>query len=736
MVVFCSLPSDDFMRGSSFDVFGGMISMNSEQEDWKIWSREILFRALTIRNEERIAQGASHGLGRYGQRILRMDSPSLEGVKLSYHGHPAMQQNGKFPYPASSLYVTRDGLKELFEAVLEGRTPSSSEGIVCGPDKPENGEKEDIKIRASKLECKAIREVWSDKAYAYKIVDSPRSPDVSDLDEYVIVVRTRIDRKTREPTVYVDIKSVGLRDIIRTVLREVRTASLDEDKPVVERNVLYHFLPELEAYRESVTDEETATPESLKHLDLLILHLQEAYKSTAERLCSLLSRRKITYDLLWALFRPNMPVYTTCRGTGKPRCVAYSFGGEKTTPQGEEYFELQSRYFDFDGKVFGEAVEALAINKFHGVKRIENLPAFPLVYHPEDNIRERLIASGRTFVSMLGSHYCQYDGTAFFQQKNDLIRVPVNGRIMIDAPCFRNVNPNYPRLQTMKPEVFDPWSGATKNKSVSRVRSNGMNPTEMEEDNLLICSPTLLGFSLFNKLWAEFAVADISDIEFSPLPFDSLVIDEEKKQVAIALAESRVDRTGRPALNDIIIGKGLGVIFLLHGHPGVGKTLTAEAIAERQERPLYSISAGELSSEAAVLEEQLTRIFRIASFWNAILLLDEVDVFVQKHCPVQLERNRLVSIFLSDAEIDEDDLNIFAETKLNGRQIKNMIKLAHSLATWDRKPLSAGHIRTALKANGLSPPRHLPLAAWETRASYLIIHMPPGRAAHEVHFPE
>lgn len=62
-------------------------------------------------------------------------------------------------------------------------------------------------------------------------------------------------------------------------------------------------------------------------------------------------------------------------------------------------------------------------------------------------------------------------------------------------------------------------------------------------------------------------MADISDIEFSPLPFDSLVIDEEKKQVAIALAESRVDRTGRPALNDIIIGKGLGVIFLLQYGP-------------------------------------------------------------------------------------------------------------------------------------------------------------------------
>jgi ATP-dependent Lon protease len=37
---------------------------------------------------------------------------------------------------------------------------------------------------------------------------------------------------------------------------------------------------------------------------------------------------------------------------------------------------------------------------------------------------------------------------------------------------------------------------------------------------------------------------------------------------------------------DVMEGKGEGAIFLLHGPPGVGKTLTAEAIAELLHKPL------------------------------------------------------------------------------------------------------------------------------------------------------
>jgi len=42
-----------------------------------------------------------------------------------------------------------------------------------------------------------------------------------------------LDKKTLDPTYYVNIKLEGLRDILRTVLRDIRTVNLNEDKPTI-----------------------------------------------------------------------------------------------------------------------------------------------------------------------------------------------------------------------------------------------------------------------------------------------------------------------------------------------------------------------------------------------------------------------------------------------------------------------------------------------------------------------
>jgi hypothetical protein len=59
--------------------------------------------------------------------------------------------------------------------------------------------------------------------------------------------------------------------------------------------------------------------------------------------------------------------------------------------------------------------------------------------------------------------------------------------------------------------------------------------------------------------------------------------------------------------------------------------------------PTVQISAGALSTDAAKLEVQLSRTFKIVNHWNAIHLLPEVDIFLQQRTPSDLVRNCLVS---------------------------------------------------------------------------------------------
>ena len=83
------------------------------------------------------------------------------------------------------------------------------------------------------------------------------------------------------------------------------------------------------------------------------------------------------------------------------------------------------------------------------------------------------------------------------------------------------------------------------------------------------------------------------------------------------------------------------------GPPGVGKTLTAECIADHYERPLYSVTSGDIGTDPHSIEDRLHQIFTYAVNWNAVLLLDEADVFLAERDLENLDRNALVSGELS-----------------------------------------------------------------------------------------
>jgi AAA+ superfamily predicted ATPase len=128
--------------------------------------------------------------------------------------------------------------------------------------------------------------------------------------------------------------------------------------------------------------------------------------------------------------------------------------------------------------------------------------------------------------------------------------------------------------------------------------------------------------------------------------FDSLELGHRQK----TLIHSLVKQHSSTDFDDVIKGKGKGLIGLLSGSPGCGKTLTAEAIAEICKKPLYLVSAGELGTKPDEVDKRLKLILELSHKWDAVLLLDEADVFLQKRDNKDVKRNSLVSIFLRQLE--------------------------------------------------------------------------------------
>lgn len=249
-------------------------------------------------------------------------------------------------------------------------------------------------------------------------------------------------------------------------------------------------------------------------MDLLVGYIKETYASTTQSLLPLLKRGEITYDLLWTIFKPGIFIYSTCLGTGKPRCVTFDTGEEKTKMNGIRYFSLDCRYLDFDGEVFGEAGTQLEVARFHGPRPIHNLEAFPLDHHPnKSDAIKSLVDCGRKFCDLKGQHIRHCCGVAFVQVRGEIFQISINSRIMVDSAFFRQMNPNYtrPRINQWS-ELYMDSDGSISLDALfdyqdqrmrEQVKSNGVNPSEMKDVDYLICCPTVLGYCFSENMWSK-----------------------------------------------------------------------------------------------------------------------------------------------------------------------------------------------------------------------------------------
>ena len=158
------------------------------------------------------------------------------------------------------------------------------------------------------------------------------------------------------------------------------------------------------------------------------------------------------------------------------------------------------------------------------------------------------------------------------------------------------------------------------------------------------------------------AAGNVNYIKFQEKAFEQLVLAEDKKELIRAVArnagggdrynfdtdsfdEEDDDDDDEIGL-DVVANKGGASIFLLSGPPGCGKTLTAEAIAELLKKPLYVVTAGDLGISASEVEKSFGGVLDLCSTWDALVLLDEADIFLEARSSTEIQRNALVCVLL------------------------------------------------------------------------------------------
>jgi hypothetical protein len=506
-----------------------------------------------------------------------------------------------------------------------------------------------------------------------------------------------------------------------------------------------------------------------KQLCLLLEYVSSQFGDEYAAADDLLSRGRISLPYLKYLYKPN-DVLVEGKGDDCMGFVSktWPLSTRLREPSDEKYLpsvysdlhkfkgltrtecricEIEAWSWKFDGTFYRETtLLTLELGTNDNVeKNIADLNVRPFEY-VTDEVRDLLNRRGETFWSFRSRRFVSYK-----ENRGREWQASSDERYMIDLETYHELH-----------------SGG-KSKSLSRRAISGhpeaiaLPPECLDQetppgDNFVFLLPlTIKGYNLRRKKWVDLRANQITEVTWNKEAFRSLVLDRKTKDVIQALISNQLDAEKS---TDLISGKGNGLILLLHGGPGTGKTLTAESVAEIAEKPLYRVTCGDIGTEADEVEKYLESVLNLGKVWGCVVLLDEADVFLEQRSLEDLLRNALVSVFLRVLEyydgilvltsnrvgtfdeafksriqlalhypnlgpfqrlkiwenfivrleglgedmIDFDDLKDhleeLAKHKMNGRQIRNAITTARQYAQWKKAILTYSHLKDVIEISG------------------------------------
>lgn len=327
---------------------------------------------------------------------------------------------------------------------------------------------------------------------------------------------------------------------------------------------------------------------------------------------------------------------------------------------------------------------------------------------------------------------------------------PLNGKVVIDIFIEDDGKSTYHENHYDLGTWF--WDNAKSNVKRRKVgdRENDSPFKDEAENPPVIEVPihtAVVVFDLQRHIRLSVHVGYLKEYIYDENLADKLILSEDIKKLIKILIKQKEGE-----FKDIIFGKSGGAIILLTGPAGVGKTLTAQVFAEAMQKPLYSVQASQLGIRPEELERELQVVLRRASRWNAITLLDEADVYVHERGD-NLVQNAIVGVLLrileyytsvlfmttnrpdivddaiasrciaridyekpseiqqkkiwkvlaevSGIKLSDKIIETFVEkfSQFSGRDIKNILKLAHAMAVAEDKDIDVGIIEYVTQFN-------------------------------------
>ncbi|KAF9873331.1 hypothetical protein CkaCkLH20_09144 [Colletotrichum karsti] len=424
---------------------------------------------------------------------------------------------------------------------------------------------------------------------------------------------------------------------------------------------------------------------------------------------------RVLYNELWHVFNPGSIVYVKDPSVPQKLWrVIQGQGGDWSPaivpPQIDDHFKLGGSsyrtsippftldcfYIDFNGTHFVRVIRKFEIEEFKELTSVKSLSVLPLKVAEREGLVDvnSIERRGLEFLSFLQPGYCHFRGRSLSHEpRGDILKRPNPGSITSVAVLSESIESSVVVDFERCLQTITDWNPCREPRQLTtlyegaprpppnvdddriwdlRMAEKVLNYTDQNQnlelysrsppagDDVLLLPDRVFAYVLRTRKWACIPIGAGKDdntlmrMEPKNSAWNDLQIDPRHRSIIESMMATHFrKKKSKRRQFDLIQDKGKGLIVLLHGVPGVGKTSTAETVAQYYNKPLLPITCGDLGMTPAEVETNLQDSFQLAQAWDCVLLLDEADVFLAERSQDNIERNALVSVFLHVMEYYE-----------------------------------------------------------------------------------